>query len=139
MDVVRAFEPIVKWAGELKEAADAAALIERAVATATGGRPGPVLISVPADVMDARRRLAGSARRGPCRAEHHAEPDPALVRKILHLLADARRPLILAGAGVLRAEAPTRWSASPRRCGCPSSRRGAAATSSPTTTRCTWA
>src|SRR5665811_407972 len=28
---------------------------------------------------------------------------PTLVRKILHLLTDARRPLILAGAGVLRA------------------------------------
>ncbi|MGD0247795.1 MAG: thiamine pyrophosphate-dependent enzyme, partial [Candidatus Limnocylindrales bacterium] len=37
------------------------------------------------------------------RPEHHADPDPALVRKVIHLLADARRPLILAGAGVLRA------------------------------------
>jgi acetolactate synthase-1/2/3 large subunit len=31
------------------------------------------------------------------------EPDPTLVRKVLHMLTDSRRPLILAGAGVLRA------------------------------------
>ena len=102
MDVVRAFEPIVKWAAELKDAAGASALIERAVATATRGRPGPVLLGVPADLMDAGVPAAGNGR-GPTPPEHHPEPDPILVRKILHLLADARRPLILAGAGVLRA------------------------------------
>jgi acetolactate synthase-1/2/3 large subunit len=101
MDLVRAFEPIVKWAAELKDAAGASALIERAVVTATRGRPGPVLLAVPSDLMDAVVPAVGG--RGPIPPEHHAEPDPVLVRKILHLLADARRPLILAGAGVLRA------------------------------------
>jgi acetolactate synthase-1/2/3 large subunit len=102
MDVVRVFEPIVKWAAELKDAAGASALMERAVATATRGRPGPVLLGVPSDLMDARVPAAGNGR-GPTPPEHHAEPDPVLVRKLLHLLADARRPLILAGAGILRA------------------------------------
>ena len=100
MDLVRAFEPIVKWAAELKDAASASALIERAVVTATRGRPGPVLLSIPSDLMDAVVPAVGHGRTPP---EHVAEPDPDLVRKILHLLADARRPLILAGAGVLRA------------------------------------
>jgi len=40
MDVVRAFEPIVKWAVELKDAAGAGQLIERAVATADTRSPG---------------------------------------------------------------------------------------------------
>jgi acetolactate synthase I/II/III large subunit len=102
MDVVRAFEPIVKWAAEVKDAAGAPALIERALATATRGRPGPVLLGVPADLLDASVSAAANGR-GPTPPEHHAEPDPALVRKVLHLLADAKRPLILAGAGVLRA------------------------------------
>ena len=103
LDVVRAFEPIVKWAVEVKEAADAVPLVERAVATATGGRPGPVLIAIPSDLLDAQA-VAGSHSRLPAvHPEHHAEPDPTLVRKVLHLLGDARRPLILAGAGVLRA------------------------------------
>jgi acetolactate synthase-1/2/3 large subunit len=102
LDVVRAFEPIVKWAAEVKDPADAVAMVERAVATATRGRPGPVLLAVPADVMDASI-LAGGGRAAAVHPDHHPDPDPALVRKILHLLADSRRPLILAGAGVLRA------------------------------------
>src|SRR5450759_3173577 len=53
MDLVRAFEPIVKWAVEIKDPGETWAILERAVAAATRGRPGPVLLSVPADVMDA--------------------------------------------------------------------------------------
>lgn len=102
MDVVRVFEPIVKWSAELKDAADAHALIDRAVVTATRGRPGPVLIGVPADLLDERIPAAGNGR-GVTPPEHHADPDPIVVRKVLHLLIDARRPVILAGAGVLRA------------------------------------
>jgi acetolactate synthase-1/2/3 large subunit len=104
LDSVRTFEPIVKWAVELKDADGAGSLIERAVATATRGRPGPVLISVPADLVDALVPAgSGEGRAAAGLAEHHPEPDPTLVRKVLHLLADAHRPLILAGAGVLRA------------------------------------
>src|SRR5664280_2559987 len=103
MDVVRAFEPIVKWAAELRDPADAVALVEKAVAAATKVRPGPVLISVPADVFDAETPTGGKAYTPALHPEHQNDPDPILVRKILHLLADAERPLILAGAGVLRA------------------------------------
>src|SRR5450759_3811952 len=105
MDLVRAFEPIVKWAVEIKDPGEAWAILERAVAAATRGRPGPVLLSVPADVMDALVAAPpiAATKPGASRPEHQSEPDPTLVRKIRHLLADARRPLILAGAGVLRA------------------------------------
>ncbi len=105
MDLVRTFEPIVKWAAEIKDPGEAWAILDRAVGVATKGRPGPVLISVPADVMDAQVAAPPAADTKPAasRVEHHPDPDLALVRKILHLLTDARRPLILAGAGVLRA------------------------------------
>jgi len=61
-----------------------------------------VLLSVPSDVFDlpATGFVPG---RPPIHPEQHVEPDPTLVRKVLHLLTDARRPVILAGAGVLRA------------------------------------
>ena len=104
LDAVRAFEPIVKWAVELKDAADAAALIDRVVATATRGRPGPVLLAAAADLLDeAVPAGSGGVHAVATSTEHRADPDPTLGRKVLHLLADARRPLILAGAGVLRA------------------------------------
>jgi acetolactate synthase-1/2/3 large subunit len=99
MDLVRTFEPIVKWAGEAKEPGEVAALAEKAVATAVKGRPGPVLLSVPEDLLD----LPAAGGQAPVnRVEHPAEPDPALIRKVMHLLLDAQWPLIVAGAGVLR-------------------------------------
>jgi acetolactate synthase-1/2/3 large subunit len=102
MDLVSVFQPLVKWAGEVKQASDAVALLERALVASMKGRPGPVLLSVPADVLDevAPGFVAGRPAIHP---EQHVEPDPTLVRKVLHLLTDARRPLILAGAGVMRA------------------------------------
>ena len=102
MDLVRTFESLVKWAGEAREPGDVVALGERAVATATNGRPGPVLLSIPEDLLDVAVP-DGQAPRPATHPEHQLDPDPTLVRKVLHLLLDARRPLILAGAGVLRA------------------------------------
>ncbi len=100
MDVAAAYGPIVKWAGEAETAQDAVAMIETAIVAATRGRPGPVVLSVPEDVLDEPVTFEVPA---PARFDPHPEPDPTLVRKVLHLLADSRRPLILAGSGVLRA------------------------------------
>ncbi len=99
MDLVRTFEPIVKWAGEAKDAGDVAVMVEKAVTTATKGRPGPVLLSVPEDVLDLP---AEGGQVVGLHLEHPADPDQVLVRKILHVLLGAQRPLIVAGAGVLR-------------------------------------
>jgi acetolactate synthase-1/2/3 large subunit len=102
MDLVRTFEPLVKWAAEAHEPEDVVALGERAVAMATKGRPGPVLLSIPEDLLE-MALPDGQAPRPATHPEHQPEPDPTFVRKVLHLLLEARRPLILAGAGVLRA------------------------------------
>src|SRR5664279_2860618 len=85
MDLVRAFEPIVKWAVEIKDPGEAWAILERAFAAATRGRPGPVLLSVPADVMDALVPAppAADTKAPASRIEHHPEPDPTQVRKVL--------------------------------------------------------
>ena len=101
MELVRTFEPVVKWAAEAREPADLPLLGERAVAAATKGRPGPVVLSIPEDLLDMDLPPAAQNRQS-SPTEHQPEPDPTLVRKILHLLLDAKRPLILAGAGVLR-------------------------------------
>jgi acetolactate synthase-1/2/3 large subunit len=103
LDVVGTFEPIVKLALEVEDAAGAVPAMERVIGAAISGRPGPVLLSVPADLMDADLPGDANGRNAAVHQEHHVEPDPLLVRKVLHLLADAHRPLILAGAGVLRA------------------------------------
>ncbi len=102
LDLVRTFEPVVKWAAEVRDAADVVPMVERAVATAVRGRPGPVLLAIPEDLMEAEV-TAPAGRTG--HPDHQPEPDPVLVRKTLRIILAAERPLILAGAGVLRARA----------------------------------
>jgi acetolactate synthase-1/2/3 large subunit len=99
LDLVRTFEPVVKWAAEAREPGEVAQLAERAVGTALRGRPGPVLLAIPEDLLD----MAVPSWQGhQSHPDHQPEPDPTLVRKVLRLLLAAERPLILAGAGVGR-------------------------------------
>ena len=67
---------------------------------ALGGRPGPVLVSMPEDLLD--ETMPSSATVAHVARNRPADPDPDVVRASLRRLAAAERPLILAGAGVLR-------------------------------------
>jgi acetolactate synthase I/II/III large subunit len=95
---------LCRWAREIRDVAALPGALDEALRRATTGRPGPVLLALPADLLDGPAPVGGhpvaaSASLGPNRS---ASPDPALVRRALHLLLDAQRPVILAGAGVLR-------------------------------------
>ena len=76
-------------------------ILAQACATATSGRPGPVYLDVPSDVLQA------SADDGVVIAQLPAcsapLPNPAAVRRAAELLAAAKRPLMVIGKGV-------RWS-----------------------------
>jgi acetolactate synthase-1/2/3 large subunit len=94
-----------RWAREVRDAAALPAILDEALRRATAGRPGPVLLSLPEDLLaeevaDTPARTAPAL--GPSRTP---SPDPMHVRRILHLLLDAERPVILAGGGVLRSRA----------------------------------
>ena len=100
VDLVDTFGRLGVFAAEIDDAAGAAATLAEAVRRATGGRPGPVVLSVPEDALDDAlppRTTAPTLRPQPTR------PDLDDVRAVLHALAGARRPVILAGGGVLRA------------------------------------
>ena len=99
-DVVATVGGFATWAVELDDPGTAADQLGEAVSRATGGRPGPVVLSIPEDVQT----LAlppGTAL--PAVRSQPPRPEPDDVRAVLHALAGARRPVILAGAGVLRA------------------------------------
>jgi acetolactate synthase-1/2/3 large subunit len=106
-DVVTAFGSLCRWAREVRDLASLAGALDEALRKATTGRPGPVLLSLPADLLEGPApadagRIATATVLGPPRAP---EPDPVAVKRILHLLLDAERPVVLAGAGVLRSRA----------------------------------
>ena len=91
---------IAKWSIELDTAGRAEANFLEATRHALGGRPGPVVVSLPEDLLD--ELVPGAALDAAPFRPARIEPDDAAVRRVLHLLTAARRPVILAGAGVLR-------------------------------------
>jgi acetolactate synthase-1/2/3 large subunit len=79
-------------------------LVRRAYGVATSGRPGPVVLVVPEDVSHAEFEIERSdlwadpsTLRVPAR---RARPDVDALERAVALLADAERPMILAGGGV---------------------------------------
>jgi acetolactate synthase-1/2/3 large subunit len=96
-----------RWAREVRDVASLPSVLDEALRRATAGRPGPVLLSLPEDLL-AEEVGAAPARSAPPvmpASSRAVPPDPALVRRALHLLLDAERPVILAGGGVLRSRA----------------------------------
>jgi acetolactate synthase-1/2/3 large subunit len=116
MDQVGAARPVTKAAWVAGDADRLDEDIDRALAIARSGRPGPVHVSLPGDVLESRLtaagrvtvsgRLPGPAMPAP-RAGAPAMPS-ASARAIAGLLAEAQRPLILVGPAMAR---PPRWEA----------------------------
>ncbi len=103
VDIVEIAKPVTKWAVQLKEPGQAPWVFREAFRIARSGRPGPVLIDLPLDVQ-----------RGLCNYDPEIDaplpvdvpqPHPSRVRAAVDMLLAARRPLILAGGGVIIADA----------------------------------
>ncbi|MBK1787580.1 thiamine pyrophosphate-binding protein [Prauserella cavernicola] len=95
MDVVSVFAPLCKWAVEITEAERIPELLQRAVRAAVTGRPGPVVVSLPLDVLQAPAEAAP----GPRFRVHPPAPDPRGVAEAAALLAEAQRPALVVGGG----------------------------------------
>ena len=103
LDQVGAARPVTKAAWLAKDAARLDEDIATALDIAQRGRPGPVHVSLPGDVLEAR--VDGPAP-SPAPAAAAAAADDAAIRAALEILAAARRPLILVGPAMGRA---ARW------------------------------
>ena len=99
-DLVGSIGRLAKWAVEIDTPSRAEALIAEAVRHAMAGRPGPVFVAIPEDVLD--ELVPGATGEIQPFRPTRVEPEPDDVRAVLQLLTGARRPVILAGAGVLR-------------------------------------
>lgn len=78
------------------------ALVREAFVQLRTGRPRPVEIEIPPDTLFAAAEVA---LLGPAPARERPAGDPDLIEAAARLLAEAERPLIWSGGGVLRAEA----------------------------------
>src|SRR4051794_10209348 len=104
IDQVTTIGGLAKWAAEPNGPDDVAAVLTRAIREALDGRPGPVLLSLPEDLLDEAMPEGATIETRRTPPPRPAEDD---VRAVIESLASARRPVILAGGGVLRARTST--------------------------------
>ncbi|MES0885144.1 thiamine pyrophosphate-binding protein [Roseibium sp. SCP14] len=90
------FGDVAKWVTEIEHADRIPEIISRAWITAQSGRPGPVVIALPEDVLAAETRCPPLKGAVPVR---EAAPADETVDAIVLELSKAQRPLILMGGG----------------------------------------
>ncbi len=93
IDYRRAFSQVAKWVAQVDDADRIPEYLNRAFSVATGGRPGPVVLALPEDML-ADRTTAGDA--GPWRP---VEISPAAedVAGVGEILAASERPFVIVG------------------------------------------
>jgi tartronate-semialdehyde synthase len=103
VDIVEIANPVVKWAVQVKEAAQAPWIFREAFRIAQSGRPGPVLIDLPVDVQ--KQLIEWDASIDVPLPITAVTPHLPRVQRALDMLLAAERPLLLAGGGVVLADA----------------------------------
>jgi acetolactate synthase I/II/III large subunit len=97
VDLAAFYAPITKWAATVHRADRVAEFVERGLRVATSGRPGPVMLALPADLLGedvpAQDDRAGATR------PVHPLPSAEEVREIARRLSEAQRPVVIAGEG----------------------------------------
>jgi acetolactate synthase-1/2/3 large subunit len=101
-DQVGMMKPVTKWAVRVPYTEKIPWAMRRAFSLATNGQPGPIFVEIPVEVGKAQAEMADYV---PADRYIRSSGDPARVEKAAALLAQAGRPLIVTGGGVLRSGA----------------------------------
>jgi acetolactate synthase-1/2/3 large subunit len=93
IDVRGTFGSIAKWATEIEDSARVTEIVSRAFYTATSGRPGPVVIGLPQDMLTERV----TATTIPAFEPVETWPGAPEMAELARLIAEAERPLLILG------------------------------------------
>ncbi len=95
------FKPVCRWAETLRDAQAIPGAVQGAFHLFRSGRPGPIALSIPTDLLtasvEAQLTPGASGRRPPC--------DVRLIEEASHRLRSAGRPRVIAGGGAVAGEA----------------------------------
>jgi acetolactate synthase-1/2/3 large subunit len=109
------FAPIAKWAARIDDARRIPEYVARAWRVASAGRPGPVVLALPEDML--RDEVAVPDRPAvPPLVEH---PDPVAIATLFELLKDAAAPLAVVGGADWSPAAAHHFAAFAERIGLP--------------------
>jgi acetolactate synthase I/II/III large subunit len=96
VDLPAFYAPITKWSATVNRADRLVEFVVTGLRIATSGRPGPVMLALPADVLGEEVAADPDAR---FQTSPVAGPEPEQVRAVVRRLAAARRPILIAGGG----------------------------------------
>jgi acetolactate synthase-1/2/3 large subunit len=115
MDYRRVFGPMAKWVAQIDRADRMHEFVSHAFHLAMSGRPGPVVLALPEDMLI---EPGGTAQ-----VAHYqvvqASPGPGDIESLLALAQQAKRPLVILGGTVWGPEACRDMAAFARNCGLP--------------------
>ena len=100
VDIVEMARPVTKYAAVLDDPGRVRYHVEKAIALALHGRPGPVLLDVPLDVQGAPMDPDAQDGFDPAGLGAPEGPAPAVLQDVTARLRHASRPVLLAGHGV---------------------------------------
>ncbi|CAN5843057.1 thiamine pyrophosphate-binding protein [soil metagenome] len=107
LDQESLFRPVTKWTHRIDSPATMAEAARRAIRLATSGRPGAVHLSLPTDTLEGEtpdESVYGDDSFGVA-PSMRIRPDADLVERAARVIESARRPVIVAGGGVLISDA----------------------------------
>ncbi|MFD4603846.1 thiamine pyrophosphate-binding protein [Streptomyces sp. NPDC058464] len=105
LDQVAVAAPVTKWAHRVTRTELIPRVLARAVRTALSAPRGPVMIDLPWDVLTAETDEPDLSGELIGRPDHGPAPSSTAVAQVLDMLAEAERPVILAGSEVPRSRA----------------------------------
>jgi acetolactate synthase-1/2/3 large subunit len=101
VDYRQMFGPLAKWVAEIDATERIPEYVSHAFHVATSGRPGPVVLALPEDMLSAQAETADAQTAAAARME----ASPETVDEILAAVSRASRPLVIVGGGGWSAQA----------------------------------
>ena len=101
IDYRRMYGQMAKWVAQIDRADRIPEYMARAFQVATSGRPGPVVLALPEDMLIDMASVADTKHYTPVQAS----PSGAQIDTLRSMLTEARRPLVLLGGGTWNAQA----------------------------------
>ena len=101
IDYRRMFNSMTKWVAQIESAERIPELLARAFTVATAGRPGPVVLALPEDMLVDEVDVADPGPYTPV----HTHPGRAELDRLRELVDGSERPLVIVGGGKWSAQA----------------------------------
>ena len=101
IDYRRMYGQMAKWVTQIDRADRIPEYMARAFQVATSGRPGPVVLALPEDMLITQAAVADTRSYTPVQAS----PSSAQIDTLRAMLAEAKRPMVLLGGGTWNAQA----------------------------------